>query len=48
MGRGKQHWWNEGALVTNPVKGLDSRWGDYLRRLYAGDGRPEGGGTEER
>jgi replication-associated recombination protein RarA len=45
MGRGKQHWWNEGAIVTNSVKGLDSRWGDYLRRLYAGDGRADGGRT---
>ena len=47
MGRGKEHWWNEGAIVTNSVKGLESRWGDYLRRLYAGDGRPDGGGTGE-
>ena len=48
MGRGKEHWWNEGALVRNPVAGLDSRWGDYLRRLSANDGRPDGGAVEKR
>jgi hypothetical protein len=47
MGRGKAHWWKEGALVRNPVAGLDSRWGDYLRRLYAGDGPEDGGSTAQ-
>jgi len=38
LGRGREHWWNEGALLLNQIDGLDSRWGDYLRRLYAGKG----------
>jgi replication-associated recombination protein RarA len=48
MGRGKEHWWNEGAIVRNPVEGLDSHWGDYLRRLYAGDDRADGGRNGEK
>jgi replication-associated recombination protein RarA len=32
IGRGKEHWWNDGALLLNQIEGLDSRWGDYLRR----------------
>jgi replication-associated recombination protein RarA len=43
MGRGKKHWWNEGAIIRDPVKGLDSRWGDYLRRLHVDAGRARGG-----
>jgi replication-associated recombination protein RarA len=34
MGRGKDHWWGEGALLLNQVEGLDGRWGEYLRRPY--------------
>jgi replication-associated recombination protein RarA len=35
MGRGKEHWWKEGTLLHNQIEGFDSRWGDYLRKLYA-------------
>ena len=40
MGRGRGQWWAEGAVLLNQIEGLDSRWGDYLRRLYAGASRP--------
>jgi hypothetical protein len=33
MGRGKAHWWNEGALLENRLPGYDPKWGDYLRKL---------------
>lgn len=33
MGRGKAHWWNEGARLENRMPGYDSKWGDYLRKL---------------
>lgn len=33
MGRGKEHWWNEGARLENRIPGYHSKWGDYLRRL---------------
>jgi quercetin dioxygenase-like cupin family protein len=36
MGRGREQWWAEGAVLLNQIDGLDCRWGDYLRRLYAG------------
>ena len=36
VGRGREQWWAEGAVLLNQIEGLDSRWGDYLRRLYAG------------
>ncbi|HEV3044035.1 MAG TPA: AAA family ATPase [Roseiarcus sp.] len=34
MGRGKEHWWSDGALLLDQIQGLDSRWGDYLRKPY--------------
>ena len=34
MGRGKEHWWNDGAKLLNQIDGLDSRWSDYLRASY--------------
>jgi replication-associated recombination protein RarA len=33
MGRGKDHWWNEGARLENRIPGYDAKWGDYLRKL---------------
>jgi replication-associated recombination protein RarA len=33
MGRGKAHWWNEGARLGNRMEGYDPKWGDYLRKL---------------
>jgi len=42
MGRDKAHWWNRGAVVRDPVEGLDSKWGDYLRKLYAGKNSASG------
>jgi replication-associated recombination protein RarA len=33
MGRGKAHWWNEGAKLENRIPGYNSKWGDYLRNL---------------
>src|SRR5579862_7269394 len=33
MGRGKAHWWNEGARLENRAAGYDPKWGDYLRKL---------------
>jgi len=33
MGRGKAHWWNEGARLENRAPGYDPKWGDYLRKL---------------
>ena len=36
VGRGREQWWAEGAVLLNQIDGLDSRWGDYLRLLYAG------------
>ena len=34
MGRGKEHWWNDGAQLLNQIDDLDSRWGDYFRASY--------------
>ena len=34
MGRGTEHWWNDGARLDNQVGGFETRWGDYLRKLY--------------
>ena len=35
MGRGRDHWWHSGgAVLENQIEGLESRWGDYLRRLF--------------
>jgi hypothetical protein len=36
MGRGKAHWWNEGARLENRTPGYDPKWGDYLRKLDGG------------
>jgi replication-associated recombination protein RarA len=36
MGRGTEQWWQEGARLDNQIEGLDSKYGDYLRALYAG------------
>lgn len=36
LGRGTEHWWNEGAHLENEVGGFETKWGDYLRNLYAG------------
>jgi replication-associated recombination protein RarA len=33
LGRGKAHWWNEGARLENRIPGYNSKWGDYLRKL---------------
>lgn len=33
MGRGKAHWWKEGALLENRIESYDPKWGDYLRKL---------------
>lgn len=41
MGRGRDHWWHSGgAVLLNQLEGLDPRWGDYLKKLYAPAGRP--------
>ena len=37
MGRGKEQWWKEGAHLENEVGGFESKWGKYLRKLYAGE-----------
>jgi replication-associated recombination protein RarA len=35
MGRGRDHWWHSGgAVLENQIAGLESKWGDYLRKLY--------------
>jgi|SRR5579859_1461837 len=34
MGRGTEHWWNDGARLDNQVGGFEIKWGDYLRKLY--------------
>jgi replication-associated recombination protein RarA len=35
MGRGRDHWWHSGgAVLENQIEGLESKWGDYLRKLY--------------
>jgi len=36
MGRGKAHWWNEGARLENRTPGYDPKWVDYLRKLDGG------------
>jgi replication-associated recombination protein RarA len=36
MGRGSEHWWQEGARLDNQIEGLDAKYGDYLRARYAG------------
>jgi replication-associated recombination protein RarA len=36
MGRGTVHWWNDGARLDNEVGGFETKWGDYLRKLYGG------------
>ncbi len=47
MGRGRDHWWHSGgAVLLNQIKGLDSRWGDYLRKINPpgkkpGPGKPK-------
>jgi replication-associated recombination protein RarA len=33
MGRGKAHWWNEGARLENRIPSYNAKWGDYLRKL---------------
>lgn len=33
MGRGKAHWWKEGARLENRIEPYESKWGDYLRKL---------------
>jgi hypothetical protein len=35
MGRGPENWWSEGARLDNEVDGLNPKYGEYLRRLYA-------------
>jgi replication-associated recombination protein RarA len=35
MGRGSEHWWSEGARLDNEVDGLNPKYGEYLRKLYA-------------
>jgi replication-associated recombination protein RarA len=34
MGRGTEHWWSDGARLDNQVGGFETKWGDYLRKLY--------------
>ncbi len=35
MGRGRDHWWHSGgAVLLNQIKGLNPKWGDYLKALY--------------
>jgi replication-associated recombination protein RarA len=35
MGRGRDHWWHSGgAVLENQIEGLETKWGDYLRKLY--------------
>lgn len=41
MGRGPAHWWREGAKLENEIGGFETKWGEYLRALYAGE--PESG-----
>lgn len=36
MGRDTVHWWNDGARLENEVGGFETKWGDYLRKLYGG------------
>jgi replication-associated recombination protein RarA len=34
MGRGRDHWWHSGgSVLKNQIKGLDPRWGNYLKKL---------------
>jgi replication-associated recombination protein RarA len=33
MGRGKAHWWKEGARLENRIADYNPKWGDYLRKL---------------
>ena len=35
MGRGTAHWWNDGARLENEVGGFETKWGEYLRNIYA-------------
>lgn len=35
MGRGTAHWWKDGARLENEVGGFETKWGDYLRSIYA-------------
>jgi replication-associated recombination protein RarA len=35
MGRGRDHWWHSGgSVLEDQIPGLESKWGDYLRKLY--------------
>ncbi len=35
LGRGRDHWWHSGgSVLENQIEGLESKWGDYLRKLY--------------
>ena len=34
MGRGTEHWWAEGARLDHQIGGFETKWGDYLRKLY--------------
>jgi len=35
MGRDRDHWWNSGgAVLEDQIDGLESKWGDYLRKLF--------------
>ncbi len=36
LGRDTEHWWSEGARLENEVGGFETKWGNYLRNLYAG------------
>jgi len=33
LGRGPEHWWQEGARLDNQIEGLETKYGDYLRGL---------------
>jgi replication-associated recombination protein RarA len=41
LGRGSEHWWAHGARLDNQVENLDTKYGDYLRALYAGSKHPK-------
>jgi replication-associated recombination protein RarA len=37
MGRGTDHWWQGGSRLDDQVEGLPTKYGAYLRKLYAGE-----------
>jgi replication-associated recombination protein RarA len=43
MGRGSEHWWQEGARLDNRIESSETKYGDYLRALHAGGGKAKTG-----